>query len=117
MFKDEELRRSIENQDDPVQIKRIGKHVKNFDQAVWESMIEEILHKGLMQKFGQNPKFQRELCGTGDSEIVEANQHDCVYGVGLALKDRKIWDPNEWRGKNLLGKALMDVRRQLKAGK
>ena len=117
MFADEELKKSIEKEEDPVEIKRLGKKIKNFDKVIWDTRIEGILRKGLMQKFGQNPKLQKELCATGDSEIVEANQHDCVYGVGLALRDNKIWDPEEWKGKNLMGKALMDVRKLLKTGK
>ena len=30
-----------------------------------------------------------------------------MYGVRLALRDKKMWDQEEWRGKNLTGKALM----------
>ena len=35
-------------------------------------------------------------------------------GIGLAEDDANIENPLMWKGKNLLGFALMNVRRQLK---
>ena len=53
---------------------------------------------------------------TGDNVIVEANQFDPKYGIGLSLSDKDLWSPEQWRGDNRMGKALMDVRSQLKNG-
>ena len=39
---------------------------------------------------------------------------DRIWGVGLAVEDARIFDERKWRGQNLLGKALMEVRDYLK---
>ncbi|MEZ2737309.1 NADAR domain-containing protein, partial [Aneurinibacillus aneurinilyticus] len=39
---------------------------------------------------------------------------DKIWGVGMSTEDEKINNPREWKGKNLLGFALMEVRDELK---
>ena len=60
-------------------------------------------------------KFQRAdlrkiLLATEDRTLVEASPYDRIWGVGLAVEDSRILDERKWRGQNLLGKALMEVR-------
>ncbi|MGN6153986.1 MAG: NADAR domain-containing protein [Lysobacteraceae bacterium] len=45
--------------------------------------------------------------------LVEASPVDAVWGIGLAAADPGAHDPERWRGANLLGFALMDVRARL----
>jgi len=40
---------------------------------------------------------------------------DTIWGIGLAAGDERAACPDRWRGLNLLGFALMEVRQQLKA--
>ena len=47
-------------------------------------------------------------------EIVEASPTDRVWGVGIAIDDERIWDMSRWRGLNLLGIALTQVREALR---
>jgi len=42
--------------------------------------------------------------------LVEASPVDRIWGIGLAQDDDKVGNPNLWRGLNLLGFALMQVR-------
>jgi hypothetical protein len=56
------------------------------------------------------------LLGTGDRVLVEASPVDSVWGIGLAAADEKALNPRTWRGLNLLGFALMDVRARLASG-
>ena len=37
-----------------------------------------------------------------------------VWGIGLSMTDPKRLEPSLWRGQNLLGFALMMVRKKLK---
>ncbi len=61
--------------------------------------------KVLQAKFTQHDRLKKLLKGTGDRKIIENTTFDNVWGCG------KHGD-----GQNLLGKALMEVRAQLKDG-
>ncbi|MDQ7757875.1 NADAR domain-containing protein [Xanthomonas sontii] len=45
--------------------------------------------------------------------LVEASPVDRIWGIGLAADDPRAADPTTWQGENLLGFALMEVRRRL----
>jgi len=68
-----------------------------------------------LAKFGQRPRLREFLLGTGDRVLVEASARDTIWGIGLAADDGRAARPEHWRGLNLLGFALMEVRHQLKA--
>ena len=55
------------------------------------------------------------LLATGDKTMVEASPYDRIWGVGLRADDSRVHDRERWRGLNLLGEALMQVREQLRA--
>jgi predicted NAD-dependent protein-ADP-ribosyltransferase YbiA (DUF1768 family) len=48
------------------------------------------------------------LRSTGDLVLVEAAEHDRIWGIGLNLLDTQSGLP--WRGLNLLVKCLMAAR-------
>jgi ribA/ribD-fused uncharacterized protein len=48
--------------------------------------------------------------------LVEASPLDRIWGIGLAADDERAADPATWRGLNLLGEALMEVRDRLGRG-
>jgi len=66
-----------------------------------------------MDKFGSNPYLKDILLSTGNKTIVEASPFDTIWGIGLHWKDDKVLDEKNWNGQNLLGKALMEVRKRL----
>ena len=75
LFGDQETKIQIERGNNPVKIKGLGKKIKkNFDSVIWSSKINEILIKGLLEKFRQNPYLHSKLMATSDSVIVEANR-------------------------------------------
>jgi len=51
---------------------------------------------------------------TGEQILVEASPVDNIWGVGLAADDPAIAHPDTWKGLNLLGFALMEVRQRLR---
>jgi ribA/ribD-fused uncharacterized protein len=55
------------------------------------------------------------LLGTGEQVLVEASPRDVVWGIGLGASNPAARDPRRWRGKNLLGFALMEARARLRA--
>lgn len=109
-FGDEEIRAEILNTDDPRMCKALGRKVKNFDKAVWDKEKEHIVRKGNTKKFLQNSALRNFLLSTGDKVLVEASPTDRVWGIGMGKNNPDALDPQKWRGQNLLGFALMNVR-------
>ncbi len=51
---------------------------------------------------------------TGTKQLGEASPNDRYFGCGLGMNDPDVGDVTKWTGQNLLGKALMEVRTELK---
>ena len=45
--------------------------------------------------------------------LVEASPVDKIWGIGMAADNSKCENPNNWKGLNLLGFALMEARDEL----
>ena len=50
------------------------------------------------------------LLRSGDKILTEASPYDGVWGIKMSESDENVQDPLRWRGQNLLGFALMEVR-------
>lgn len=58
---------------------------------------------------------KNELLDTGDKILANSQRHDMLWGTGWSRTDKPYCElPRQWKGKNLLGFALMVVREQLK---
>ncbi len=66
-----------------------------------------------VEKFRQHEPLRDFLLASSGSVIVEASPYDRIWGIGLRHSDEQALDPTKWRGNNLLGFALMDVRSAL----
>jgi ribA/ribD-fused uncharacterized protein len=82
----------------------------NYDEEVWSENKYAIVIKGNTAKFRQNQELCSILNSTGNALLVEASPTDVIWGVGLSMDDPRIKDRRQWKGENLLGKALMEVR-------
>jgi ribA/ribD-fused uncharacterized protein len=69
---------------------------------------------GNLARFDQDPTLRETLLATGEKVIVEASPSDRIWGIGLSQDDPRALDPNQWRGTNWLGIALMQVRQTLR---
>ena len=73
--------------------------------------------RGNIAKFEQNANIGEFLKSTGETIWVEAAGRDVIWGIGLGKANEKAQDSRTWRGRNLLGFVLTDVReRQQSAG-
>lgn len=113
LFADDECARSILATPDPATQKRLGQHVRNFDQATWDAAKINIVNAGNRAKFEQNEGARRQLLSTRGAMLVEANPRDWIWGAGLAIDDPRVNQPEAWRGENLLGRILTRVRSDL----
>ena len=91
----------------PGKAKRLGRKI-SFFRPDWEEVKVDIMYDLLNLKFTQNKDLGRQLAETGDALLVEGNYwHDNIWGDCGCEKCRDI------EGENLLGKLLMEVRREL----
>ena len=110
LFNDEKRLKQILSSGNPGRAKTLGREVSNFDEKVWMKHAYEIVVKGNIEKFSQHPALKKYLLETGEKILVEASPVDVIWGIGMAKDHKSILDPTEWRGQNLLGFALMEVR-------
>ena len=113
LFGDQDCLERILQTDDPSMAKALGRGVRGFDEQRWLDHRWEIVVAANHLKFGQNGKLQKFLLATGNKVLVEASPVDSIWGIGLSADAPQASDPVAWRGLNLLGFALMEVRHLL----
>ena len=114
MFNDTEILSRILKTESPAVAKHLGREVKNFDPQSWHEQAYQIVLEGNMHKFSQHNKAKQFLMYTGGKVIVEASPNDNIWGIGLSQDAKEAESPFTWKGPNLLGFALMEVRERLK---
>lgn len=133
LFGDEEVAQEILDAEHPRLVKSLGRKVRDFDDKKWGAHREIIVRDGNILKFTNavteegfrkgtssnaescepiEGSLKAMLLATGNSEIVEASPRDRIWGVGYGPKNAPN-NRDKW-GKNLLGKALMEVREILR---
>ena len=113
LFDDQQAAMDILAARDPMVQKKLGRTVRGFTPDVWSEKRESIVFVGCREKFTQNPALLVQLLASDPTELVEASPYDLIWGIGLHDRDPKIMDKTQWRGLNLLGNALMKVRKAL----
>jgi N-glycosidase YbiA len=85
--------------------KKLGREVVLRDD--WDQIKYDVMLTALRAKFGDlYPVLKDKLISTGESDIYEDSPYDHVWGTGRR--------GSIGNGQNLLGKALMQVRDELK---
>ena len=112
LFHDEKVLEQILAISHPAAAKKLGRQVRNFNPAIWETARFEIVYEGNRNKFEQNPDLKQFLLSTGNAILVEASPYDKIWGIGLDICHPDHINPERWRGENLLGFALTKVRNE-----
>jgi hypothetical protein len=94
----------------PDKVKALGRKIEGLDEALWAQARYALVVEGNRAKFSQNAALGDFLRATEDQVLVEASPVDFVWGIGLAKDHVDAHNPAQWRGLNLLGFALMEVR-------
>lgn len=113
LFLDESTRQRILAAPSPAEAKKLGREVQGFEAGLWEANKYQIVKAGNRHKFSQHPALAEFLGSTTGRVLVEASPVDPVWGIGLAADHPDAENPAAWRGGNLLGFALMEVRDEL----
>lgn len=96
----DEFKEWIINAPNPYLAMIAGRSLRRKEMVInWNSIKRNIMLKGLRAKFNQNPKLAKILLDTGDATLHENSPTDMFWGI---------------KGKDVLGKLLMQVREELK---
>ena len=115
MFGREDLAEKIMQTSDPKQCKAIaGQPFPEFISATWEATCYTIVKRGVKAKFSQNTGIRNVLLHTKDALLAECSPIDPKWGIGIALDNHDWMDVSKWKGKNYLGRILMEVREELR---
>jgi len=114
LFKNDDLIDEIIQAKDPGKAKALGRKVTGFDATEWDKEKFSIVVAANLFKFEQNESLKSFLLGTKERVLVEASPVDKIWGIGMAQDNEHIENPYKWKGPNLLGFALMEVRNALR---
>ena len=115
MFGQRALGDEIMRTADPEQCKILGREFfDGFDAALWKRTRFVVVKRGIRAKFSQNPSMMETLLATGNAILAECSPRDKDWGILLSTSDPEVQDITKWRGENLLGQVLMEVREELR---
>ena len=101
--------------DSPKEQKALGREPAGYIDSVWAGIRQTVAIRGLYAKFSQDAELKRLLLGTGDAVLVECTSNDRIWACGLDKDDDDRLSADRWKGQNILGFALMEVRNMLRA--
>ena len=113
IFGDSQTAEAILNAKTPAEQQKLGQMAKGYNDTLWFGLRQVVTMRGLYAKFSQNEELKKKLLDTDEAFLVECAYSDLNWACGWRLTDPQRKDLSKWRGKNLLGVALMEVREQL----
>jgi ribA/ribD-fused uncharacterized protein len=112
LFRDDQALAAVLAAADPRAAKAAGRSVRGFDEEAWAAARFDLVVAGNLAKFRCNPELGVFLATTPPGVLVEASPRDRIWGIGMNASHPNARRPSRWRGTNLLGFALMNVRDQ-----
>ncbi|TPG60048.1 NADAR family protein [Ewingella americana] len=111
LFNDESVMALLASSTDPYQAKKLGRAVKGFVESVWVANREDIVKKGLYLKVDYCDEALYFLLDLDPktTRLCEASPWDRLWGVGLDAEDPRVYDPDNWKGLNLLGNLWQEL--------
>lgn len=94
-------------------MKKLGREVKGFNESTWKKNRVKIYKEHCFAKFTHNEHLKEALMNTVGKTLVEASPSDKIWGIGMHKSEALVTPPNKWKGLNLLGKILTEIRDEL----
>lgn len=114
-FGDEEIAEKIlKKGHNPKTAKALGREVKNYDDKKWNEIRYKIMVDANYYKYSQSEELKELLLNPefDGKHFVEASPYDGIFGIKCGELEARD-DKSNWNGRNLLGKALDEVRERL----
>ena len=114
-FNDNKAAEEIKDAYHPAIAKMIGRTVHHYEDESWDENRYKAMHKAVYDKFSKIEECKKELLSDKYKSLhfVEANPFDNIWSIGIHFNDHLADDEKNWRGQNLLGKCLDQVREEL----
>lgn len=112
-FGDDEGFRRVMEARTPAEVSYTREDAKKT-QEEWELMTRKKLYEIQEAKFRQYPELQSRLLSTGEAILAVYLPRDAFLGIGLSTDDVRAKNPIHWKGQNMLGTVLMEVRQVLR---
>lgn len=98
--------------DDPMSCKNWGRAVKNYDDEKWNIVRYDIMKAVNIQKYLWDENLRNKLLDPmfEGKLFVEASPFDGIWGIKMGMNDKGVEDPGNWKGLNLLGQIITEVR-------
>ncbi len=115
-FGDREIASQLLLVETPQEAKRLGRLVRNYDDSKWEAVRYGYMRDVNLERFRQDEFLRAKILNPAyDGKMfVEASPVDRIWGIGIPLDNDDIFNEEKWNGRNLLGKALTEVREIIK---
>ena len=111
LFNDSDVATQILAATTPIEVKALGRQVKNFDDEIWKENRYRIVKEGNILKFTQHSDLKEKLLATKGKMLVEASPRDRIWGIGYGAKNA-LANKERW-GLHLLGLVLVEVRDEM----
>lgn len=111
-FGDEDTAKKILESTNPRIAKQLGREVVNFDEDDWDAVKYEIMYAANEFKYSSNKDYLDKMLSPeyNGKTFVEASPYDKIWGIGMHMSDEGIDDETNWKGQNLLGKIITEIR-------
>ena len=102
-FEDKSDQDEIRKANSPMLAARMGRDRKRTLRRDWETAKLNVMREAVLAKFTQHEDLRELLLATGDAKLIEHTANDDYWGDG-----------GDGKGRNMLGRILMDVRTKLR---
>jgi ribA/ribD-fused uncharacterized protein len=113
-FGDDDGFRRIMDAESPTEVSYTLEHAteekKEVTPDTWAANTKRFLYEIQQAKFDQYPELRGRLLATGDAVLAVYQPGDELLGIGISTDDVHAKNPIYWKGQNLLGSVLMEIR-------
>lgn len=113
LFNDSDIATQILAATTPIEVKALGRQVKDFDEEIWKENRYRIVKEANILKFTQHSDLKEKLLATKGKMLVEASPRDRIWGIRYGAKNA-LANKESW-GLNLLGLVLVEIRDEMLA--
>ena len=88
--------------------KSMSHSIKGYEDSKWDECVKSLCHKGIVEKFRQNPRLMEAIANTGSKVLVESVGNK-LWGTGVPLHKAGCLDSTLWSGNGILGEILCEI--------